>query len=105
MHASVRRYEAADEEAVQVLITRVQEEFVERVETIEGFVGYYVIDGGDGTLTSVTVGETEEAVEASNVLDQRVGSRNGRPPRRARSRPHDWRGTRPRRALITATHY
>jgi len=68
MYASVRRYEAASEEAVQVLITRVQDEFVERVKKIEGFVGYYVIDGADGTLTSVTIGETEEAVEASNVL-------------------------------------
>jgi len=39
MHASVRRYETLNEEAVQIFITRVQEEFVERVETIEGFVG------------------------------------------------------------------
>ena len=64
MHASVRRYETVNEAAVQILITRVQEEFVERLETIEGFVGYYVIDGDDGTLTSVTVGENEKAVEA-----------------------------------------
>jgi hypothetical protein len=65
MHASVRRYQAVD---VEALIRKVREEFVERVKTVEGFVGYYVIDGGDGTVTSVTVGETEEAVEASNVL-------------------------------------
>jgi sugar-specific transcriptional regulator TrmB len=34
MHASVRRYRATDAEA---LIKRVQEEFVERVKTVEGF--------------------------------------------------------------------
>jgi hypothetical protein len=50
----------------------VQEEFVNRVKSVEGFVGvYYVIDGGDGTVTSITVGETAEAVEASNVLAKR----------------------------------
>jgi len=53
MHASVRRYRATDAEA---LVKQVQEEFVERLKTIEGFVGYYVIDGGDGTLTSITFG-------------------------------------------------
>jgi hypothetical protein len=64
MHASVRRYRATDAEA---LVKQVQEEFVERLKTIEGFVGYYVIDGGDGTLTSITFGETQEAVEASSA--------------------------------------
>jgi hypothetical protein len=61
MHASIRRYRAVDAEA---LIKKIQDEFVERVKSIEGFVAYYVVDGGDGTVTSVTVGETEEAVEA-----------------------------------------
>jgi hypothetical protein len=65
MHASIRRYRAVDAEA---LIKKIQDEFVERVKSIEGFVAYYVVDGGDGTVTSVTVGETEEAVEASVVL-------------------------------------
>ena len=57
MHASVSRYRVMD---VEALVKRVQEEFVERVKTIEGFVGYYVIDGGDGTVTSITLAETEE---------------------------------------------
>jgi hypothetical protein len=61
MRASVRRYQVMD---VEALIERVQEEFVERVKTIEGFVGYYVIDGGDGTVTSITLGEAEGAIEA-----------------------------------------
>jgi hypothetical protein len=65
MHASIRRYQAVD---VEALLGKVQEEFVQRVKTVAGFVGYYVIDGGDGTVTSVTVGETKEAVEASNAL-------------------------------------
>ena len=64
MHALVSRYRVMD---VDRLVQGVQEELVERVKTIEGLVGYYVIDGGDGTLTSITLGETEEAVEASTA--------------------------------------
>jgi hypothetical protein len=64
MHASVRTYRVLD---VDALVERTQEGFVDRVKTIEGFVGYYLIDGGDGTVTSITVCETEEAVELSNV--------------------------------------
>ena len=62
MHAAVRRYRVND---IDALVSKVESEFVEQVRQIDGFVGYYVIDGGDGTATSVTVGETEEAVERS----------------------------------------
>jgi hypothetical protein len=64
MHASVRSYRVTD---VDAFVAKLQEEFVEQVKTVDGFVGYYVVDGGDGMMTSITVGETEEAVEASTV--------------------------------------
>jgi hypothetical protein len=67
MRASLHRYRVIDAEA---LVERIQEEFVERVKTIEGFVAYYVIDGGDGSVTSITLGETEEAVQTSAVESQ-----------------------------------
>jgi hypothetical protein len=75
MHASVRRYRAVD---VEALLRQVQEEFVDRVKTVEGFVGYYVIDGGDGTVTSIIVGQTAATVEASNALAKN-GSSSGAP--------------------------
>jgi hypothetical protein len=62
MHAAIRTYRVTD---IDALVSRVEDEFVERVKAIDGFVGYYVIDGGDGTAASVTVGETEQAVEES----------------------------------------
>jgi hypothetical protein len=64
MHASVRTYRVTD---VEAFVAKMQDEFVGRVETVDGFVGYYVVDGGDGTMTSITVGETAEAVEASTA--------------------------------------
>jgi hypothetical protein len=60
MHAAVRRYGVSDTDA---LVSRVEAEFVEQVKSVEGFVGYYVIDGGGGEVATVTVGETSEAVE------------------------------------------
>jgi hypothetical protein len=65
MHAAVRRYRVSDTDA---LVTKVEEEFVARVNGVDGFVGYYVIDGGDGNVASVTVGETAQAVEESTRL-------------------------------------
>jgi hypothetical protein len=62
MHASVRRYRVRD---IDALVSKVESEFVDQVKEIDGFVGYYVIDGGDGTAASVTVGETADAVAES----------------------------------------
>jgi len=64
MHASVHSYHVPD---VEAFVAKMQAEFVQRVKTVDGFVGYYVVDGGDGTITSITVCETEEAVEASTA--------------------------------------
>jgi len=62
MHASVRRYRVRD---VDTLVSKVEDEFADQVKEIDGFVGYYVIDGDDGTVASVTVGDTAQAVAES----------------------------------------
>jgi hypothetical protein len=62
LHASVRQYRVRD---IDALVAKVEEEFVDQVREIEGFVGYYVIDGGEGAVASVTVGETADAVAES----------------------------------------
>jgi hypothetical protein len=62
VHASVRQYRVRD---IDTLVSRIEDEFVEQVKGIDGFVGYYVIDGGEGAVASVTVGETAEAVAES----------------------------------------
>ena len=65
MHASVRRYRVRD---IDAIVSKVESDFVEQVKQIDGFVGYYVIDGGDGTAASVTVGETADAVAEATRL-------------------------------------
>jgi hypothetical protein len=49
------------------LSRRVKDEFVPIVQEVPGFVAYYVIDGGDGTASSVTICESKEAVDASTA--------------------------------------
>jgi hypothetical protein len=39
MHTSVRSYHVPD---VEAFVAKMQEEFVQRVKTVDGFVGYYV---------------------------------------------------------------
>ena len=65
MHASVRRYRVRD---IDTIVSKVESDFVEQVKQVDGFVGYYVIDGGDGTAASVTVGETADAVAEAAQL-------------------------------------
>ena len=68
MHASIRRYRVRD---IDALVSKVESEFVDKVKEIDGFVGYYVVDGGDGTAVSVTVGEGANAVAESTQLAAR----------------------------------
>jgi hypothetical protein len=65
MHASVRRYRSRDTDA---LARKVEDEFVEQIKGIDGFVGYYVIDGLGGDVASVTVCETASALQEVTKL-------------------------------------
>jgi hypothetical protein len=60
MHAAVRRYKVSDAEA---FIGKIEADFTDRLKAeVDGFVGYYVIDGDDGTVATVTVGDDAAAV-------------------------------------------
>jgi hypothetical protein len=66
MHSAVRRYKVSDADS---FIGKIEEgQFTDRLKEIDGFVGYYVIDGGGSDVATVTVGETEDAVSQSAEL-------------------------------------
>jgi hypothetical protein len=65
MHTAVRKYRVSD---VDEVVRRVEEGFVPTVKGIDGFGGYWVVDGGDGTVASITVAETEAGIEESTRL-------------------------------------
>ncbi len=65
MFVSVRRYRNVP--SVNALCRDIELQFVPRLERSPGFVAYYAIDGGDGTLTTVSVFSTAAMAEDSNA--------------------------------------
>ena len=63
MYAAVRRYEGIkdDDEAARL----VGESFVPLLEGVSGFVAYYWIDAGDGTMASLSVFEDQAGADKS----------------------------------------
>jgi hypothetical protein len=64
VYATIRRYEDVTDpgEAGR----RVSEGFVPLIKQIPGFVAYYWVDAGDGTIASTSVFEDRAGAEASN---------------------------------------
>ena len=65
MHTAVRKYRVTD---VDEVVKRAEEGFVPIVKGIDGFGGYWMLDGGDNTIATITVAETGAAVEESSRL-------------------------------------
>lgn len=67
MFAAIRRYNAF-EGAAATIATRVNDEFLPKIRQMPGFVGYYVVNGGDGSLVSVSLFEDRAAADESTRL-------------------------------------
>jgi hypothetical protein len=61
MYASIRQYAVSDATG----LARRAQGFVPVVREVQGFSGWYVVDGGDGTLITVTLCEDQAGVEES----------------------------------------
>ena len=61
MYVTVHSYEIG--KGTQLDVARTAEQFIDTVRTIEGFRGYYMIDGGDNRIGSVSIFDTREGVE------------------------------------------
>ena len=68
MYASVRRYENIAQDTVNEIMKRVTEGFVPIICQAPGFVGYYALDTGDGTVASITIFESERGASESNQM-------------------------------------
>lgn len=64
MYTVIRTYTTSD---AAELTRRVQNEFVPIIRELTGFVGYYVVDAGDGKVASITVCQDRAAVEESSA--------------------------------------
>jgi hypothetical protein len=65
MYVSIRRYQT---DQVERVLHEVEHAFVPIIRQSPGFVAYYVMHGGYGILVSVSVFQTLEAAEQSDIL-------------------------------------
>ena len=68
MQATIRRYEGVDAARTNEVVERVNETLVPQLRELPGFSGYYVIDAGNGVISSVSLFETSEQAEESTKL-------------------------------------
>ena len=68
MQATIRRYEGVDAARTDEVVERVNETLVPQLRELPGFSGYYVIDAGNGVISSVSLFETSEQAEESTKL-------------------------------------
>jgi hypothetical protein len=65
MHATIRRYEGIDAGRTDELVKNVDETLLPRLTKMPGFSGYYLIEAGNGTMSSVDFFETSEQSDES----------------------------------------
>jgi hypothetical protein len=68
MHAIIRRYDAVDQTRTAELTDKVNETLVPQLTKLPGFKGYYLIEAGNGILSSLGLFETSEQVEESSKV-------------------------------------
>lgn len=65
LHATVRRYEGVDASRTAELTKKVDESLMPRLSKLPGFGGYFLIEAGNGVMTSFGLFETEQQADES----------------------------------------
>ena len=65
MFATIRRYDAIDQEHVGDLVKKVDESLMPTLSELPGFSGYYFIDAGNGIMSSIGFFDTAEQADDS----------------------------------------
>jgi hypothetical protein len=69
MHATVRRYEGVDQSRTDELTKKVNETLLPRLSKLPGFEGYYLIEAGEGVMSSIGLFDTSaHADESTRVV-------------------------------------
>jgi hypothetical protein len=77
MHATIRRYEGVDENRTEELAKKVGESLVPKLNKLEGFSEYYLIEAGNGVMTSVGIFDTmTHASESTRVAADWIREEN-----------------------------
>jgi hypothetical protein len=77
MHATIRRYEGVDAARTNEVASKVNETLVPQLRELPGFSGYYLIEAGNGVLSSLGLFETSaQADESTKVVAQWIRDEN-----------------------------
>jgi hypothetical protein len=69
MHAIVRRYEGIDTKRTDELTRKVGESLAPRLSRLPGFSGYFLVESGDGVMSSINFFDTSaQADESTRVV-------------------------------------
>ena len=69
MHAIMRRYEGIDAKRTDELTRKVGESLTPRLKKLDGFNGFYLIEAGNGVMSSVNFFDTStHADESTRVV-------------------------------------
>ena len=87
MFATIRRYDGVDQHRIVELTTKVNETLVPKLSKLDGFKGYYMIEAGNGIISSLGIFETSEQVDESTkvastwIRDEKLESTLPNPPK------------------------
>jgi hypothetical protein len=65
MFATIRRYDAVDPERTSELVKKADETLVPSLSELPGFSGYYLVEAGNGILSSIGFFDTAEHADES----------------------------------------
>jgi hypothetical protein len=65
MHATVRRYEGVDQGRTEELTKKVGESLLPSLKKLPGFSGYYLIEAGNGVMSSIGFFDTSAHADES----------------------------------------
>lgn len=69
MFATIRRYDGVDQNRTTELTTKVNETLVPKLGELPGFAGYFLVDAGNGIVSSISLFETpEQGKDSSSVV-------------------------------------
>jgi len=68
MHVTFRRYEGIDKNRTDELVKKVDESLVPRLSELPGFSGYYLIETGEGVMSSIGFFDTSAHADESTRI-------------------------------------
>ncbi len=68
MHGTIRRYEGVDTTRINEMVSNLNEMLVPELRELPGFSGYYLLEAGNGVLSSISLFETAEQADESTKL-------------------------------------